>query len=293
MNRWRDVETVDVASINADLRPGGLTADVMIHHPDNLDPAHRAKVTVDLLVAGFRAAKPIFAEAGVQLRLAGVRTGPLDPALFAVHATDDRHPLPRGRFTGMYRAATRHPDRPSDEARAAFESIVPTHRTGDRTIHLVTLQDVFMTFAEPLDDRTWQWKTIATGGLSFPGYLFGTSLPRHLRGVISITDLTRNEHSWKTVAHELGHKLINVSHEYREIAPQHEVFGEGGLMVYGPGTEIPGGRDGRFHRERLRVSPFLYRLDEGHKQWNPDYAAAGYYDDPIYDGMCLELDPPT
>lgn len=192
----------------------------------------------------------------------------------------------------MYRGAERSPDRISDEAHAAFETMVPLVADVERTVHLVVLQDVYMTFCEQLDFRTWQWKTISTGGLSFPGYMYGSTIPRHLRGVISITDLTKNDRSWKTIAHELGHKLMNVSHEYREVAPQHEVLADGGLMLYGQGTEIPSGEDGRYHHERLHVSPFLYRMVDGEKQWNPDYAADGFYHDPIYDSICIELETP-
>ena len=61
--------------------------------------------------------------------------------------------------------------------------------------------------------------------------------------------------------HERGHKLINASHEYRDMDPEHEVYADGGLLLYGSGTDIPAGREGRFHRERLHRSPFVYRKD--------------------------------
>ncbi len=292
MTGWRHDETVDLDVENADLVDGKPTAMVMIHHPENLDERHRTKVTPELMLDGFRNAKPIFAEVGVQLELAAVRTGPLDSALFEITSTDDPHPMPRGRFVGMYRGIERHPHRLSREAEAAFEVMIPDVPDVDRIVHLAVLQDVFMTFCEQLDFRTWQWKTISTGGLSFPGYMYGSTIPRRLRGVITITDLTKEMTSWKTVAHELGHKLMNVSHEYREVAPQHEVRADGGLMLYGQGTEIPSGEAGRFHRERLHVSPFLYRMIDGRKQWNPDYVEHGFYHDPIYDGISIELDPP-
>ena len=54
-------------------------------------------------------------------------------------------------------------------------------------------------------------------------------------------------------------------------------------MLYGTGEDIPSGRDGRWHLERLRISPFLYRLGaDGSRQWNPDYREGGHYYDPIY-----------
>ena len=94
--------------------------------------------------------------------------------------------------------------------------------------------------------------------------------------------------SWKTIAHELGHKLINAGHEYRDIGPQHEVYADGGLLLYGDGTDIPSGREGRFHRERLHRSPFVYRQDrDGNKVWNPDYQDGGGYYDRIYQDLTI------
>lgn len=115
-------------------------------------------------------------------------------------------------------------------------------------------------------------------------------MPRHLRGAITITDLVKSEDSWKTIAHELGHKLLNVSHEYRDVSPQHEVNADGGLMLYGKGTDILSGPEGRYHYERLHVSPYLYReAEDGSREWNPDYAGDGFYYDPIYDGISVDL----
>ena len=290
MSDWTEAESVNVGAINSDLEDGVPTADVAIHYPLNLDPAHSAKLTPDLLVSGFEHAKPIFGEAGVQLRLVTVRTGYLDPVLLEVASTDDVNQVPGPRFVNMYRAAERRPSRLSADAEAAFEAVIGGMPSADRIVHLVALQDVYMSFFEQLDFRTWQMKTISTGGLSFPGYMYGKTMPRHLRGVISITDLTKDENSWKTVAHELGHKLMNVSHEYREVAPQHEVRADGGLMLYGKGTEIPAGEEGRFHRERLHRSPFVYRLQDGEKVWNPDYDRDGFYYDPIYAGISVDID---
>lgn len=285
---WRDLDT---GGLNDGLVGGEPTVDVCIYYPDNLDPAHAEKVDVDLLTHGFARAQEVFAAAGVQLRLRSLRTGPLDPSLFYVHSTAPGTELPGDRFTNMYVAAERRPALASSEALAAFEAMVGGAPEAGRMVHLVTLQDVYMSFYEQLDFRTWQLKTISTGGLSFPGYMYGTTMPPHLRGVISITDLTKDENSWKTIAHELGHKLMNVSHEYRDIAPQHEVRADGGLMLYGSGIEIPEGAEGRFHRERLHVSPYIYRQAEnGTRTWNPDYHRGGFYYDPIYEGISVGFD---
>lgn len=287
---WRTVDSVDLERRNAGLEPAVPTADVAIHLPVGRDPAHTGKVTLELLLDGFESARTIFAEAGVQLRLHDVRTGEVDPARLAIAASEPTQ-VPDDRFVGTYRAAERRPTRPSTEAVEAFRAIVPDVPGSDRVVHLVVLQDVFMSFHEPTDERTWTLRTITTSGLSFPGYSYGATLPRYLRGVITITDLTRNDRSWKTIAHELGHKLMNVSHEHRDTAPAHEIHSEDGLMLYGAGTEIASGRAGRFHKERLHVSPYLYVEQDGRREYNPDYEGDGFYHDPIYDGLCIEVRP--
>ena len=74
----------------------------------------------------------------------------------------------------------------------------------------------------------------------------------------------------------------NVSHEYKETHPGHEVYADGGLMLYGDGEDIPSGEEGRWHLERLLISPFLYRMENGVKVWNGDYKEGGHYYDPLY-----------
>jgi len=287
---WRPIEGVDVDGINGDLVHGEPTVDVAYYLPDNLDERHKEKVTLELLMKGHVDAKKIFGDAGVQVNLTSFTTGYLDPSLFEVRSTAGPN-MPTGRFTNMYRNAERHPSVLSSEAQAAFEAVIPDTPGADRTVHLVVLEDVFMSFHERVDFRTFELKTLSTGGLSFPGYMYGATIPRYMRGVISVTDITKGETSWKTVAHELGHKLLNVSHEYRSTSPAHEVNAEGGLMLYGQGTDIPSGPEGRYHHERLHVSPFIYRLDDdGNKVWNPDYSGDGFYYDPIYDGISVDLD---
>ena len=233
---WVPVPSIDIDEINSDLVAGEPTVDVAIYYPSNLDAPHHEKVNVDLLEHGFAKAKEIFGTVGVRLKLVSFTTGELDPRHFAIDSTISSEELPSLRFVNMYRGAERRPSRLSADALEAFERIVGDAPGNDRIVHLVVLQDVFMTFYEELDFRTWQPKTISTGGLSFPGYMYGSTLPRHLRGVITITDLVKSKDSWKTIAHELGHKLLNVSHEYRDVSPQHEVNADGGLMLYGTGT---------------------------------------------------------
>ena len=282
----------EVESINGDLEADSPTVDVVIHYPDNLDEAHHEKVDLGMLVDGFTVAKTVFADADVQLRLVALRTGPVDPSSFMIRAAEPGTDLPMGQYSNMYVEASRHPSRMSDEALEVFRRVIGDWDHPERIVHLVVLQGVFMDYFEPVEDgRIYQKQTIETSGLSFPGYMYGNEIPRDLRGVITITNLKRTKDSWKTIAHELGHKLMNVSHEHRDVSPAHEIYSDEGLMLYGEGTEIARGPAGRYHYERLHKSPFVYRQDAGgNRTYNPDYAEAGFYYDPIYEGISVHFD---
>ena len=183
-------------------------------------------------------------------------------------------------------------------ARNAFQSIIEPDKDNSRTIYLVALQDVIFPFLELSEGRNWTIKMVRTGGLSFPTYSYYNTMPSALRGVITITNLSTPARAQRTIAHEIGHKAINVSHEYKSTNPAHEVFAEGGLMLYGKGEDIPSGVEGRWHLERLQMSPFVYRLrSDGSKQWNPEYKDGGHYYDPLYGDKVVhfagksEMDP--
>ena len=284
---WSEIRADRVSEINADLKPDLPTADIGIYFPSNLDPAFARKFSLDDLVLQFVMAKGVFRDAGVQLKLLWIKTGRVHPAHLEIQANDMAARTPGGQYVNMYEDNQRETSVLSREAREAFESIVEPHKNNPRTVYLVVLQDVFMSFFERVDERTWQARTITTGGLSFPGYSY-RDLPPRLRGVITINkaDLLRS-----IVAHELGHKLMNVSHEYNQLSPQHEIKGDGGLMLYGKGTDIPSGAAGRWHRERLHLSPFVYReTASGKRQWNADYREGGHYYDPIYGEYVVRFD---
>ena len=286
---WGVPVPIDLESFNADLEDGRATVDIGIFYPANLEPAHRQKVELEMVLDGVAEARRIFGAVGVQLAVVSVRTGPVDPALLVVQAEAPGSEVPGGCYANLYVERQKRPSKLSPAALAAFESVIGNGPDHDRRIHLLVLEDVFMSYQDQIDERTWQLKTVATSAMSFPGYSYRDTIPRHLRGVITLTDLAR-PHSWKTVAHELGHKLINASHEYRDIDPQHEVYADGGLLLYGEGTDIPSGPDGRFHRERLLRSPFIYRRDaDGTKVWKPDYLDGGGYYDPIYEGLTVDF----
>lgn len=286
--KWRTIRQGDVERINSGLRPGEPTVDIGVYLPDNLDPAFAKTFSLDRFLEEFGTAQQIFATAGVQLRLAWVKTGTIDPQFLDIQSNDMVGDTPSGRRVNMYVDSVRQRSSLAPEARAAFESIVERHEHASRTVHVVILQDVFMSFFERIDDRTYEPRTITTGGLSFPTYSY-RDLPTHLRGVITVT---RNDTAERLLAHELGHKLLNVSHEYRDTEPQHEVRAEGGLMLYGRGTDIPSGAAGRWHRERLHLSPFVYRVDaDGKRIWNADYVEGGHYYDPVYGDHVVRFEP--
>ncbi len=278
---WKTVDTVDLAAFNKDLAPGKLTMDLVIYIPSNFDPTFK-KVTVEQMLEGVRAAKDVYRPAGVQINLVAVKTGVVDPRFLAIQANEIPR-VPDTEYLNIYESNQRHPSELTEMARQAFESIIEPRRDSDRTIYLIALQDVIMPFLEVSEGRNWTIKMVRTGGLSFPSYSYYGTIPKAYRGAITITNLSTPNRARRTIAHEIGHKVMNVSHEYKTTHPAHEVYAEGGLMLYGGGEDIPSGVEGRWHLERLLMSPYLYRLgSNGSKQWNPDYKAGGHYYDPLY-----------
>ncbi len=285
---WKDVPSIDLGAFNKDLEPGKLTMDVVIYVPSNFDPAFK-KLTVEQMVESVRAAKEIYRPTGVQINLVAVRTGVVDPRFLAIQANEIPR-VPDTEYINMYKGNTRHPSELTQMAREAFDSIIEPRKDSDRTIYLVALQDVIMPFLDRSDARNWTVKMVRTGGLSFPSYSYWGTIPRAYRGVITLDNLSTPSRARRTVAHEIGHKVMNVSHEYKETSPAHEVFAEGGLMLYGSGEDIPSGAEGRWHRERLLMSPYLYRFrPNGKKQWNPDYKDGGHYYDPLYGDKVVDF----
>ncbi len=278
---WTEVDSTDVAGFNAGVVPGKLTLDVGVYYPSNLDPSFD-KVTLERVMQSLEAAREIYEPTGVQIRLLWVKTGVVEPRFLAIQSSEVPG-VPNGGYVNLYEHMRRHPARLTAEAEAAFESIVEPHPENARTVYLVVLQDVFYPFLEVDEGRNWMMKTVRTGGLSFPAYSHVEEIPERLRGVITLSNLARPDRFRRTIAHEIGHKVINVSHEYRETDPEHEVYADGGLMVYGDGEEIPAGEAGRWQLERLRLSPFLYVLNEdGSRTWNRGYEEGGHYYDPLY-----------
>ncbi len=285
---WKTTRDDLVAEINSDIQPGTPTVDVGIYFPSNLDTAFTDKYPLDTLLKDFVGAKEIFTVAGMQLNLLWIKTGAVDQQYLEIQANTLEGTTPGGFYQNMYVDSLRQDSGLTQEARDAFESIIEVDENNQRTVYLVVLQSVFMSFYEQLDERTWAPRSIATGGLSFPGYSY-PDMPKRLRGVITVN---KTYEVRSVVAHELGHKLMNVSHEYRDVDPQHEVRAEGGLMLYGAGTDIPSGAEGRWHRERLHLSPYVYvESEDGRRTWNRDYVENGHYYDPIYGDKVVMFEP--
>ena len=287
---WSEIRGDLVAEINSDIEPGKPTVDIAIYFPSNHDPAFNETYSLDTLLKDFVGAKEIFSVADMQLKLLWIKTGDIDSRYLEIQANTLEGTTPSGLYANMYVDSLRQDSGLTQEARDAFESIIEFDENSHRTIYLVTLQSVFMSFYETLDERTWAPRTITTGGLSFPGYSY-PDIPRRWRGVITVN---KTYEARSVVAHELGHKLMNVSHEYRDVDPQHEVRAEGGLMLYGAGTEIPSGAEGRWHKERLHLSPYVYVESEGgERTWNTDYLEGGHYYDPIYGDNVIKFGVPV
>jgi hypothetical protein len=243
------------------------------------------------MIESFFFAKEIFKPTGVQLNLIFTKTGNINSSYLSIQANEVPG-IPDTEYVNLYDNSRRHPSIPTNHAINAFRSIIEEDINNSRTIYLIALQDVFYPYLTLAEGRNWMMKTVRTGGLSFPSYSYIDQIPKDLRGIITITNLSTEDRYRKTIAHELGHKLINVSHEYNDINPGFEVFAEGGLMLYGSGEDIPTGKEGRWHLERLLLSPYLYKVDErGNKIWNNDYKEAGHYYDPIYDNYVIHFLP--
>jgi hypothetical protein len=287
---WSRIDSIDINEINSDLVKGKPTVDIGIYFPSNLDSTF-TKVTFNKMIESFFFAKEIFKPTGVQLNLIFSKTGNINSSYLSIQANEVPG-IPDTEYVNLYDNSRRHPSIPTNHAINAFRSIIEEDINNSRTIYLIALQDVFYPYLTLAEGRNWMMKTVRTGGLSFPSYSYIDQIPKDLRGIITITNLSTEDRYRKTIAHELGHKLINVSHEYNDINPGFEVFAEGGLMLYGSGEDIPAGKEGRWHLERLLLSPYLYKVDErGNKIWNNDYKEAGHYYDPIYDNYVIHFLP--
>jgi hypothetical protein len=171
------------------------------------------------------------------------------------------------------------------ELESILDSFLSKQDNPERTIYIIPLSDLSISWFEKDENNKWIEVHSKTSAISFPPYIFADRIPKHLRGVISFQ---RSGKARRTMAHELGHKLINVSHEGLDKCPQGDGEAIPGLMGYGDSLEIFGGKEGRWHQERLLRSPFLYTIVDGQKVWNKEYENGGSYADPIYEGLIMK-----
>ncbi len=263
------------------LGPSGIAAtldqvDIKIYIPSS------SPIPISDLEKELKNAQHIFNIAGVQLNFSIVSRIQIAPISRNILGSFPEQ-APSQQSSNFYKNFESEKHRMSDHAIQLFTSIIGQGGDNDRSIHIILMNQVKSSYYFSSAYEKPKLRTITTGAQSFPPYAFENRIPRNLRGVITLQRLPG-----RNLAHELGHKLINVSHEWRHIEPQIEVKAEGGLMLYGKGIEIPSGRDGRWHLERLHLSPFIYRLINGQKIWNPDFKHFGQYADPIYGDFKIE-----
>ncbi|MGB1040330.1 MAG: hypothetical protein ACPGVD_05620 [Flavobacteriales bacterium] len=262
----------DISGMNDTLKDNVLTADIVLFHSDQL------AMTWNTLKAEFLRADNAFRTVGVQLNLkkAVNVTFPDEwnnQLAYNLLAVPDSGINPA--FYDMYN--TTKPT-PTDTIKMAIEDFIIDEKNKSRTIFVLPLKGVSIIFAQKNTDGTWKISNpVATGALSFPSYILHDRIQKDYRGVI-----TMEQSSGVTLAHELGHKLINVSHEGLGISPAFSGSSIPGLMGYGGSTTIYGRQSGRWHQERLLLSPFLYKMNRGAKTYNPDYNRNGSYNDGIY-----------
>jgi len=273
------LEEHDVSSLNRPLEENVLTADVVILYSDNTE------VTWDEMQEEFTKADSIFRSHGVQLNLK--KAVKVDyPAAWAGMASGEGTNVPTDDLElDFYEMMDYEQEVLPDSLEYIFSAFLSEEENPERTIFIIPLSDLTVSWYERDENNSWQEVTSPTSAISFPPYSFADRIPKHLRGVISFQ---RSKPNRRVMAHELGHKLINVSHEGLDVCPQGTGDSVPGLMGYSDETEIYGGEQGRWHRERLLLSPFLYRIVRGEKVWNEEYENGGAYDDPIYAGLFMD-----
>ncbi|MBT8492107.1 MAG: hypothetical protein KJO07_03520 [Deltaproteobacteria bacterium] len=281
------LETYSVGDFNADLDPELPTASVAFYLTEG------GPLEWNELVPGIERAKRVFLDNGVQLRVSWavlVSVPPdwqsLDPEISEVPSS------PEYLETDIYRHLDELATRLTDRTRDILEAIVwqhPPRADGvpfERSVHVVALEDVPISYFEW--DGAWSEQFAPTGGLSFPPYVHGDRIAPRLRGIITLSvNPNPLNRATRVLAHELGHKLINVSHEGIGVCPSFEADGDD-LMLYGEGERVASGAEGRWHRERLALSPFLYHLDGDIAVFDNDYRDSGSYRDRLYGDFVVE-----
>lgn len=265
------IRDYDLSLINRPLIEGALTFDIAIIHAPQI-PLSWTDIQQNL-----RVAQDVFGTHGIQLNVTqAIQVDfPNDWNGISIRAFK-RSPIGELAF---YDSLDFTQSYLPPQAERIFSSFADLVRSPENTIVVVSIADLLISWYEKGDNEHWREVSSKTSAISFPPYIYADRIPLHLRGLISFSS-TRPP--FKTLAHELGHKLINVSHEACDHGPRGDGKTIPGLMGYGDSLELFGGSSGRWHKERLLLSPFLYRKQGKHKIWNKPYQAGGIYSDPIY-----------
>jgi hypothetical protein len=273
------IQEYDISGLGEPLEENVHTVDIVIFHSDHTE------VTWEELQEEFQTADRVFRSYGVQLNLIKALDVNHPPSWKGMHAGKATNKPEDGMDLDFYELIDYEQDHLPEELESIFNAFLADEEDSERTIYIIPLSDLTISWFEKDENDQWVDVQATTSAISFPPYMLADRIPKHLRGVISFQ---RSRASRRTMAHELGHKLINVSHEGLDVCPKGDGTDIPGLMGYGESFEIFGGEEGRWHQERLLRSPFLYKIVDGKKVWNDEYENGGTYDDPIYDGLIMK-----
>lgn len=232
-------------------------------------------------------ARRIFARAGVALIVRSAQRVSAPPAWQTIDTIvySQTPPQESLRAVPFYDQSAFTGRKLASPTESAYRELVAMDRVPPRRLVLVTHRTGIYHHLE-FPDGEPEVATFEISGISFPAYSLEDRVDPALRGVMGLFSYGRGvtRYTPGTLAHELGHKLLNVSHEAWSHGPQNESWrgGATSLMLYGFGVEIAGGEKARWHRERLHRSPHLYRQDGEQKVYNPDYTDHGRYRDGVY-----------
>ena len=261
----------DVSALNQGLDPNRLTCDLHFHMTE------KGNITWERVVELLPKLREIFKPTGVQFRVASARLIEI-PDAWHSHLPEKGQAPSSDRTSFDALPGQMKPLAPATER--VFKEVIGKEGPGaELSVHFISLRSVQIGWWELDSEGKWGFEKAATSACSFPPYSYGKSMPARVRGAITISSKWISS---RTLGHELGHKLINVSHEGVGRGPKGEQRGPNDIMIYGNGTRIPSGPAGRFQLERLQRSPFLYRMVDGKRRFNTPYREGGHYWDPIY-----------
>jgi hypothetical protein len=274
------VKTLDTTRYNKQLKQAWDTVDV------DFNIIEGSGVNLQNLEEQLYVARRTYKEYGIQIRLRNARILRV-PADWLKFGDPRKQQVPEDlelkKKIGYYAHEDYVKETLQPRAMDIFTAIVSGVDKPEEAIQVVTIRTLKFVF---------EGVEYGTSAMSFPSYILADRVPAAIRGVISISPIGGTNEKPRlispmasTLAHEMGHKLANVSHEGRMVTPQNEttIGGYRDVMVYGFGLGFPSGEAGRWQAERLAMSPWIYRLDiNGNKVWNAPYKTGGNYTDPLY-----------